>query len=83
MSVRLMITLLIFGVAQGLLFGLSVVVILVSSLQTHAAILIPLAVVLSTIAAAPLAWKFAPIMRSRHVREAAAARRWRTAASLS
>ncbi|WP_084396714.1 hypothetical protein [Henriciella aquimarina] len=66
MSNRLAITLLIYGMAQGVLFGFGLLAVLVTPLAAHAAIAIPAVVVLSAALAAPLAWKVAPIMRARH-----------------
>ena len=67
-SVRLIITLLVYGLAQAVPFGAGLLAVLATPLRDHAAVLVPAAIVLSLALAIPIAWKVAPIMRSRHQR---------------
>jgi hypothetical protein len=63
-STRSRIGLLIYGMANAVLFGIGIVVVLtVDSLSQHAWLLIPLVVVASLILAWPIAWLIAPRLR--------------------
>ena len=63
-STRSRIGLLIYGMANAVLFGIGIVTVLsVESLSQHAWILIPLVVVVSLIVAWPIAWLVAPRLR--------------------
>lgn len=68
MSTRLILTFVIYGMVQGVLFGLGTAAILVSPLQSEAIYLIPVVIAASLIGAAPIAWKIAPKMRSHYLR---------------
>ncbi|WP_034823798.1 hypothetical protein [Hyphomonas pacifica] len=72
MTNRSAISLLIYGMVQGVLFGVILLAVLyVPILKANAAIFIPLAVLLSIIVAIPLSWKIAPMLRARHQRRMA------------
>ncbi|MAN45577.1 MAG: hypothetical protein GYB49_03600 [Alphaproteobacteria bacterium] len=72
MTNRSAISLLIYGMVQGVLFGAILLAVLyIPVLKANAAIFIPLAVLLSVIVAIPLAWKIAPKLRARHQRRMA------------
>jgi hypothetical protein len=63
-STRSRIGLLIYGMANAVLFGIGIVVVLtVDGLSNHAGLLIPLVVVASLILAWPIAWLIAPRLR--------------------
>jgi hypothetical protein len=67
MSVRLQIAALIFMMAQGVFFGVGVVIVLATPLKAFAAQLIPLVIGVSFLLSIPTAWLIAPLMRSRHL----------------
>jgi len=71
MSTRFIISLLIYGIAQGFLFGVGVAIVLMTPMKVEAATLVPAAVAVSALLAIPVAWKIAPLLRSRHVRHKA------------
>ena len=71
MSVRFQITALIYMMVQGVLFGVGVVAILVSSVADRAAVLIPALVVLTGVISLPVSWFIAPRLRLRGRRNAA------------
>ncbi len=63
-STRSRIGLLIYGMANAVLFGVGIVAVLsVDSLSQHAWLLIPLVVVASLLLAWPIAWLIAPHLR--------------------
>ncbi len=68
MTNRLAITLLIYGMAQAVIFGAGLLALLWSPLKDNSAILLAAVVVLSLILAVPAAWKIAPLMRAKHQR---------------
>lgn len=66
MSTRFNIALLLYGMANAVLFGIGTITVLaVPSLAENATILIPAVVVASLIFAAPIAWWVAPRLRAR------------------
>ena len=74
MSNRLIISLLIYGMVQGVLFGAGVIAVLASPLGNDAATAgygISLVVAVSLVLAIPVAWKAAPMLRARHQRRLA------------
>lgn len=63
-STRSRIGLLIYGMANAVLFGIGIVLVLsIEALSQHAWVLIPLVVVVSLVAAWPVAWWVAPRLR--------------------
>jgi len=70
MPTRLQIALLVFMMTSAVVFGVGIVPVLaVPVLADHAFTLIPLVVVVSVLAGAPLAWFIAPRLRARYWRE--------------
>ena len=65
MGVRLQIATLIFMMVQAIVFGIGVVLVLTTPLQTLAMELLPAVVVISVIISAPLSWFIAPRLRAR------------------
>lgn len=66
MSTRLRLAILIYGMIQGVVFGIGTVLVLaVPSLSEQAMTLMPTVVILSVILAAPIAWFMAPRLRLR------------------
>ncbi len=66
MSTRLRLAILIYGMIQGVVFGIGTVLVLaVPSFSEQAMTLMPTVVILSIILAAPIAWFVAPRMRLR------------------
>lgn len=68
MSTRLMLTLLIYLLVQGVLFGIATVAVLATPLKEHAMALWPALIAVTFVLAAPLAWKIAPRMMLRQRR---------------
>lgn len=68
MSNRTAITLLIYGMAQAVLFGAGLILVVATPLSSHAAYSISAVVLISALISAPLAWKIAPVLRARHQR---------------
>ncbi|MGB3625719.1 MAG: hypothetical protein WA989_07820 [Henriciella sp.] len=67
MSNRLAITLLIYGLAQGALFGAGVTAVIIADLTAvQSGWAIAGVVAASLLIAAPIAWKIAPLMRAGH-----------------
>lgn len=76
MSNRMAITLLLYGMVQGVLFGAILLAVMYTpALRANAAVFIPIAVLLSAVIAIPASWKIAPRLRARHVRRMAHERR--------
>lgn len=72
MTNRLAITLLLYGMVQGVLFGAALLAVFYTPvLNSNLAIFIPLAVLASAAIAIPLSWKLAPRLRARHQRRMA------------
>ena len=72
MTNRTAISLLIYGIVQGVLFGAGILaVVYIPVLKAHAALSIPIVISASIAAAIPLSWKIAPLMRARHQRRMA------------
>lgn len=70
MSTRFRLALLIYGMANAVIFGAGAITVLsFPSLQEEWPILLPVVVVASLVLAAPLAWAIAPRMRSRFGRK--------------
>ncbi|WP_300395646.1 hypothetical protein [Henriciella sp.] len=69
MSNRLAITLLIYGMAAFVIYGIGMIAVLATPLQAYAEYAIPAVFALSALLAIPIAWKVAPITRSRHQRK--------------
>jgi hypothetical protein len=66
MSTRLRLAILIYGMIQGVVFGIGTVLVLgVPSFSEQAMTLMPTVVILSTLLAAPIAWFMAPRLRLR------------------
>ncbi|PWC32665.1 hypothetical protein [Azospirillum sp. TSO35-2] len=66
MSMRLRLAILIYGMIQGVIFGIGTVLVLgVPSFSEQAMTLMPTVVILSVILAAPIAWFMAPRLRLR------------------
>ena len=66
MSTRLRLAILIYGMIQGVVFGIGTVLVLaVPSFSEQAMTLMPTVVILSIILAAPIAWFVAPRLRLR------------------
>jgi flagellar biosynthesis protein FliQ len=66
MSTRLRLAILIYGMIQGVVFGIGTVLVLaVPSFSEQAMTLMPTVVILSIVLAAPIAWFVAPRMRLR------------------
>ena len=69
LSTRARIAILIYSMANAVLFGIGIVTVLsVPSLAAHAWIGIPVVVVLSLLLAVPIAWFIAPRLRARYWR---------------
>ncbi|WP_042695092.1 hypothetical protein [Azospirillum sp. B506] len=66
MSTRLRLAILIYGMIQGVVFGIGTVLVLgVPRLSEQAMTLMPTVVILSILLAAPIAWVMAPRLRLR------------------
>ncbi|WP_377809884.1 hypothetical protein ABNQ38_19915 [Azospirillum sp. A29] len=66
MSTRLRLAILIYGMIQGVVFGIGTVLVLgIPSFSEQAMTLMPTVVILSVILAAPIAWFMAPRLRLR------------------
>ncbi|CBS85969.1 conserved protein of unknown function [Azospirillum lipoferum 4B] len=66
MSTRLRLAILIYGMIQGVVFGIGTVLVLaVPSFSEQAMTLMPTVVIVSIVLAAPIAWFMAPRMRLR------------------
>ncbi|MCM8733050.1 hypothetical protein TSH100_20285 [Azospirillum sp. TSH100] len=66
MSTRLRLAILIYGMIQGVVFGIGTVLVLaVPSFSEQAMTLMPTVVILSIVLAAPIAWFVAPRLRLR------------------
>ena len=66
MSTRLRLSILIYGMIQGVVFGIGTVLVLgIPSFSERAMTLMPTVVILSIVLAAPIAWFVAPRMRLR------------------
>ncbi|MBP2298228.1 hypothetical protein [Azospirillum picis] len=66
MSTRLRLAILIYGMTQGVVFGIGTLLVLsVPSFSEQAISLMPTVVILSLILAAPIAWYLAPRLRLR------------------
>lgn len=66
MSTRLRLAILIYGIIQGVVFGIGTVLVLaVPSFSEQAMTLMPTVVIVSIVLAAPIAWFMAPRMRLR------------------
>ena len=69
MTNRSAISLLIYGLVQGVLFGAGLLAVLyIPALKANAALFIPLVIAGSIAVAIPLSWKIAPLLRARHQR---------------
>lgn len=75
MTNRLAITLLIYGMTAFVFYGIGMVAVLATPLQTMAAYAIPAVFAISALMAIPIAWKTAPILRARHQRKLASEQR--------
>lgn len=76
MTNRTAISLVLYGMVQGVLFGAALLTVLyIPALKANAALFIPLAVLISAALAIPLSWKIAPLLRARHQRRMAHQRR--------
>lgn len=69
LSVRFQLTVLIFPMAQAVLFGFGLLAILATDLSRYAATLIPALTGVSMVAAFGAAWAIAPRMRARYWRQ--------------
>lgn len=66
MSTRLRLAILIYGMIQGVVFGIGTVLVLgIPSFSERAMTLMPTVVILSIVLAAPIAWFMAPRLRLR------------------
>jgi len=66
MSTRLRLAILIYGMIQGVVFGIGTVLVLaVPSFSEQAMTLMPTVVIFSIVLAAPIAWFMAPRLRLR------------------
>ena len=76
MTNRSAISLLIYGMVQGVLFGAGLLAVLyIPALKANAALFIPLVIAASFAVAIPVSWKIAPLMRARHQRRMARKRK--------
>jgi hypothetical protein len=67
MSTRFAIALLLSGMVGGVLFGVGAILVLsIPQLSQHAAIFLPLVIVLSFILSPGISWVMAPSLRARH-----------------
>ncbi|MDP3545459.1 MAG: hypothetical protein Q8S29_04700 [Phreatobacter sp.] len=66
MKTRLAVTALIFMVVQGVLFGVGALLVLATPMRAEMETLLPYAIVVSFMLAAPLAWIIAPRMMQRY-----------------
>ena len=64
MSVRMEISLVIYMMVQGVLFGIAVVALLASPISSHAMQALPWIVSATAIASVPLSWIIAPRLRA-------------------
>ncbi len=64
MRIRIMLTLLIYLIVQGVLFGIGMVIVMASPLEEQADVLVPWLVGLSFIIAVPVAMGIAPRMKA-------------------
>ncbi|MCM5558529.1 hypothetical protein [Pleomorphomonas sp. JP5] len=64
MRIRIMLTLLIYLIVQGVLFGIGMVIVMATPLEEQADVLVPWAVGLSFIIAVPVAMGIAPRMKA-------------------
>jgi hypothetical protein len=69
MSKRMVIAILLYMMAQGVVFGIGVVLVLATPLANIAMTLMPFVVAVSLVAAAPIAWWLAPLARAAHERK--------------
>jgi uncharacterized membrane protein len=67
-SNRMGIAILIYMMAQGVVYGIGVVLVLATPLSDIALTLLPFVVALSLVAAAPIAWWLAPYARAEYSR---------------
>jgi hypothetical protein len=65
MSIRLQISLVIYMMVQGVLFGIAVITLLVSPLSGHAMQLMPWVVGITAILSVPLSWMIVPRLCAR------------------
>jgi hypothetical protein len=65
MSVRFQISVFVFMMAQSILFGIGIVIVLATPLTAFAMQLIPWVIGLSAAIAAPVSWMIAPRLRAR------------------
>jgi hypothetical protein len=65
MSIRLQISLLIYMMVQGFLFGVAVIILLASPLSGHAMQLMAWVVGITAIVSVPLSWMIAPRLCAR------------------
>ena len=68
MSVRLQIAALVFMSVQAVIFGVGMLVILLSPIQSNAMAAIPTMIAVSFMASATIAWLIAPRLRQRYWR---------------
>jgi len=74
MSTRFAIALLVYTMANAVLFGIGLIAVLtVPALSAHANTLIPTVIVVSFVAAIPVSWILAPRLRARYWRQRNAA----------
>lgn len=66
MRIRILITLLIYMIVQGVLFGIGMVIVLATPLREQADVLVPWVVGISFIVAVPVAFGVAPRMKAWH-----------------
>ena len=64
MRIRIMLTLLIYLIVQGVLFGIGMVIVMATPLEEQADVLVPWVVGLTFIIAAPVAMGIAPRMKA-------------------
>ncbi len=68
MTIRLAIAALVFMMAQAVLFGVGVVLVLATPLSESAMTLMPWVVGISTVVSLPISWFIAPRLRLRYWR---------------
>jgi 4-amino-4-deoxy-L-arabinose transferase-like glycosyltransferase len=69
MSLRFEIAAMLFLMVQAVLFGVGAVLVLGTSLADHALVLMPWAVGIAAVIAAPVSWMIAPRLRARYWRD--------------
>lgn len=69
MSIRFQIAILVYAMAQAVMFGAGAVLVLATPLADQAIRLMPLVIVGSALLAAPVAWALAPRLRARFWRK--------------